>query len=427
MTQLLLAFLIAWGPAGAAAAPRPAPRLSPRADAKAEAKPAPSPTAAAPRVFALDPQALMQVKAAIAKGEKGYKPALARLVQDADAALKRGPYSVTDKKATPPSGDKHDYLSLARYYWPDPSKPDGLPYIARDGEVNPEIFTIPDHTHFDALMEDVSILGLAYYYTGKERYAEHATRLLRVWFREPATRMNPNLNYTQGIRGLNDGRNSGLIETRELAVLLDGVGLIGRSKAWTAADQEILVDWMSRFLDWLLTSPLGKQEMKAVNNHGTFIDAQTAAIALFVGKDDLARGFIEATRKRIATQIAPDGQQPIEMTRTITWHYHVFNLQGLFRLASLGERLGLDLWRFETPDGRSLRKAVDFILPYGTGQDWPYKQISPREFDVFHALLRQAAFKYQRKEYREAGRKVPNVDDATARVNLTLPVLDESR
>ena len=133
-----------------------------------------------PRVFALDRCALAEVKTKIVAGDHSFDAPLEQLKREADRALTEGPWSVVDKPVVPPSGDKHDYLSLARYYWPNPNTPDGLPYISRDGEVNPEIWTIPDHKNFDTVMDNVLTLGLAYYFTGDARYAEYAARLLRV-------------------------------------------------------------------------------------------------------------------------------------------------------------------------------------------------------------------------------------------------------
>ena len=84
------------------------------------------------RVFLWSPQALAAAKA-------GRAPAARRAVlARADAALAGPAYSVTSKTRTPPSGDKHDYISMGPYWWPDPSRPGGEPYVRRDGEVNPE-------------------------------------------------------------------------------------------------------------------------------------------------------------------------------------------------------------------------------------------------------------------------------------------------
>src|ERR1044072_5271844 len=74
---------------------------------------------------------------------------LVKLERDARKALVSGPFSITSKATTPPSGDKHDYMSQAPYFWPDPQRPNGLPYIRRDGDRNPEINKITDHKSLD--------------------------------------------------------------------------------------------------------------------------------------------------------------------------------------------------------------------------------------------------------------------------------------
>ncbi len=117
-------------------------------------------------------------------------------------------------------------MSIGPYWWPDPAKPDGLPYIRRDGEVNPERQAIKDVDYLKNLNADVSVLGLAYYLTGEEKYARHAADLLRVWFLNKETRMNPNLNYGQAIPGKTEGRGIGIIDTKGLVNLIDGVQLL---------------------------------------------------------------------------------------------------------------------------------------------------------------------------------------------------------
>src|SRR5215218_1599310 len=205
-----------------------------------------------PRVFLTDPRALAETRQRIRSGDKSFDAPLRRLEEDARKALGAGPFSVTTKSAVPPSGDRHDYMSQAPYFWPDPSKPNGLPYIRRDGERNPEINKITDHREMDRMVEAVNALALAYYLKGEEAYAAKAAVLLRAWFLDPATRMNPHLEYAQFIPGVNTGRGIGLIETRGLTRVVDAVGLLAGSKAWTKDDQRGVEAWYDKFLRWML-------------------------------------------------------------------------------------------------------------------------------------------------------------------------------
>jgi hypothetical protein len=345
---------------------------------------------------------LSSVKARLQGNDVRMKAALAALEQEAANALRMKPVSVMDKGVTPPSGDKHDYMSQAPYWWPDPSKPNGLPYIRRDGDRNPEINRITDHAAFDRVMDAVSVLGLAFHLTGKAEYAEHAARLLRVWFVDPATRMNPHLRYGQGIPGINEGRGIGIIETRRLPNMLDGVILIAASPAWRREDEAALQAWMRSYLTWLIDSEHGKEESKNGNNHETWYDVQAAGLALYTGQRDIARRVLEGSRGRIARQIQPDGRQPRELERTRAWHYSIFNLEAFFDLATLGDRVGVDLWRHRGDDGRSLRSAVDFLVPFGLAEEkWPYQDITGFTGGELHTVLRRAAVAWNAPRYGE--------------------------
>lgn len=346
---------------------------------------------ASPRVFILDLNKLA-----------GDKAGLAKLERDAQKALNAGPFSVVSKGVTPPSGDKHDYMSHAPYFWPDSKTPNGLPYIRRDGERNPEIDKITDHRVKDQMEAAVEVLALAYYFKGKEVYADKATQLLRAFFLDPETRMNPNLEFAQGIPGINTGRGIGLIETRGLTRIVDAIGLLQGSKAWTSVDQRGMEDWFAKFLKWMLESKNGRDEASAKNNHGTFYDVQVVSFALFLGKRDLAKSVLEtAKRKRIAVQIEPDGRQLLELVRTKAWSYSVGNLDGLMLLARLGENVGVDLWHYETPDGRSIRKALEFLAPFAFGEKkWTYQQLGDWPPQMLFPLIRRAARIYSDQRFR---------------------------
>jgi hypothetical protein len=374
-----------------------------------------------PRTFTIDPNALAANKLRIASGAHSLDAPLARLLREADDALKAGPFSVMHKSIVPPSGDKHDYISRGRYWWRNPNTPDGLPYIEHDGEVNPEIWQIPDHKEFDTLMDNVLTLGLAFYFTERMHYADYAVKLLREWFLDEQTRMNPHLAFGQGIPGINEGRCTGLIETRELVQVVDAIGLLANCTAWTETDQWGMERWFTRYLDWLVWNEMAQLEGAQKNNHGTFYDTQVISIALFLNARELAQKYLRRfSAERIPTQIASDGRQPFEIVRTLAWHYSVFNLQALYRFASLGERVEIDLWNFATPDGRSLRLATDFLVPYVEGKTWEYPQIAPQDFNIFFDVLCQASVKYRDARYYQVACKSPQVDTASHRVRLRL-------
>jgi hypothetical protein len=328
------------------------------------------PLAAAPPAFLLlDPAALAAYKTAYRAGHQPEAAQVQQVLRTAGQALGHAPYSIATKAQTPPSGDKHDYQSQAPYWWPDPSRPDGKPYIQKDGLHNPEAEAMHDSETLSKLCADVQTLGLAYYFTAEERYAQQAATLLRAFFLAPATRMNPNLNFGQGIPGINTGRNFGIIETRHLVVVPEALALLHGSRSVDASLVAGLKKWFADYTTWLTTSPVALPEGEAKNNHGTFYDTQVVDFALFTGNEALARRTLQTqTWPRVAVQLAPDGSQPLELARTRPWNYVSMNLQGWERLALLAPHVGLDLWHYTTPDGRSLRPAIEWFRPYLLGQ-----------------------------------------------------------
>ena len=344
----------------------------------------------------MDSGLLQENKAAIKNGNQSLRAAQQKLLATTDKLLNEPAHSVMEKKKIPPSGNKHDYMSVGPYWWPDSTKADGLPYIRKDGQINPERHAIEDEAYLKKLGHDVQMLAVAYYFSGDEKYARKAAELLRVWFLNPDTRMNPNLNYGQAIPGITDGRGIGLIDTAVLTKLVDAVQLLNGSNAWTQTDQVALQGWFRQFLDWMLTSPLGKDEQKAHNNHGTYYDFQTVAYALFLGDKPLAKQMIEQkTMARVQSQLLPDGSQPHELERTKSWSYSLMNLKGFFGLAAMAETLGIDLWHYETPDGKSIKKAYHWMVPYATKQQpWTREQIAPIHYEEFVSLMIIAQAKY---------------------------------
>jgi len=372
-----------------------------------------------PRVFTLDARSLAETKRLVAVGAVELTPAMERLRSEADETLDAGPFSVIQKKHSPPSGDKHDYMSVGPYWWPDPDKLDGTPYIRRDGEVNPEWHRY-DSVPMAAMCRAVETLALAHYLTEREAYGNHAAHLLRVWFIAPATRMNPHLQYGQAIPGRCTGRGIGIIDTAKLVRLVDAVGMLGGCKTWTKTDQAAMEKWFGEYLDWIVQSKYGRDEARTRNNHATWYDAQVAAFALFTRRADVARRVLnESTKRRIASQIEPDGRQPHELARTKSFGYSTMNLRGMFELAALAERVDVDLWNFRTDDGRGIRAALDWLIPYAVGEKtWEHRQIKEFHPAGFVALLRRAAAAYREPAYTARIAELQGVDVATDRANL---------
>ncbi|MEZ0540074.1 alginate lyase family protein [Fibrella arboris] len=366
-----------------------------------------SATAQQPATFLLDGALLQANRTRLQQGDKPLLAAKQALLAMADQALTKPVHSVVEKTKLPPSGNKHDYLSVGPYWWPDSTKPNGLPYIRKDGQINPERYAVQDATYLNGLCDDVQVLALAYYFSADEKYARHAAELLRVWFLNADTRMNANLNYGQAIPGITEGRGIGLIDTRMLAKLVDAVQLIRASTAWPQKDQVALQGWFRQFLNWMLTSPVGKDEEDEHNNHGTYYDFQTVAFALFLDDKPLARQMIEQkTMKRIQSQLNEDGSQPHELARTLTWGYSLMNLKGFFGLAQLAESVNIDLWNYQTPDGKSLRKAYAWMLPYAEGEKpWTFRQIKTLHREEFAPVKVVADWKYKRPGTATSGSK----------------------
>ena len=338
-----------------------------------------------PVVFVMNAKILQQNKSRIKSNDSKLMPSFRQLLAEADKALQFKPVSVMEKKNTSPSGNMHDYTSLAVYYWPDPSKPDGIPYIRKDGEINPETKEYEDKQHLNSICSKVPTLALAYFFSDDVRYATHAAKLLRVWFLDSATKMNPNLNFAQAIKGKNDGRGIGIIDSRDLMKIADAIGLLKGSASWSKADDDGMQLWFSQYLEWMLTSKNGIEEMNAKNNHGVWYDAQVLSYALFTNHAELAKTIVARVQNRLEMQMDSDGNFPAEMERTISLHYTVFTMYSLFMIAEMSNATGVDFWHYKSPSGKSLQKGFEALCPYITREkNWAGQQI--KEFDYSNAL-----------------------------------------
>ncbi|MEM9082763.1 MAG: alginate lyase family protein [Planctomycetota bacterium] len=324
-----------------------------------------------------------------------------------------------------PTGDPQDYVSLSPYWWPDPDVPSGVPYIRRDGEVNPER-DLFDSTKMAIMGTAVRSLAWGYLATGDDRYAERAAEHLRAWFITPDTRMNPHVKFAQFVPGVSPGRPWGVIDTLRVRWVPDAAHILLHSKHWTEEDHKALRQWFSEYVDWLLTSDNGLMEQRAHNNHGTWYDAQVSIFSVFAGREELARERIEHSRQRMETHFASDGSQPHELERTRSLHYTEFNIRAYMDVATIAQLIGDDLLGHTTENGASIRVALDFAEPYFAGEDeWRYQQIGePRQY-MFFQTLRRAARLYDDPAYEESVCKLAPLGEKNAWMGIVLPAIHD--
>ncbi len=314
------------------------------------------------------------------------------------ASLRAGPWSVTFHRPAAGATSPNDFFSEGPYWWPDPKNPDG-PYIRRDGERNPNRFTANDDD-LSKMSAAVFNLGLGAYLLDDAVAARRATEVLRVWFVDPATRMNPNLEHGQAIRGINTGRGTGIIDTVPLIWAVQGLSLLEASGRWPAEDATPVRLWFRDYLTWMTSSKKGTDEKRTGNNHSTWWTAQVATYSLFVGDAgayDMTTGYFKETL--VPNQMQPDGSCPREEARTRSLSYSAMNLNGFSLLCRLAEIKGQDLWHFKGPKEASVLVAIGYLLPFVKDPSlWKKQQITrfAPESVYFHAL---AGLATQNAEY----------------------------
>jgi hypothetical protein len=296
-----------------------------------------------------------------------------RVLQAANRYLSEAPITITAATSPRSAGGVHDFFSEGDYWWPDPQNPDG-PYIQRDGMSNPNNF-VEHRRYLMRLSVQVPALVAAWKNTHDLRYAYHAARLLGAWFVEDSTRMNPNLQYAQAIHGRFTGRGTGIIDTIHLVEVARAIEVLESSPVMSPAFDQRIKHWFADYLVWMTTSKNGTDERDAKNNHGTCWVMQVAAFAHLTGNQEL----LAYCRDRFKTvlvpnQIAVDGSLPEELRRTKPYGYSLFDLEALATVCQILSTPADNLWTFQLPDGRGMRKAMEFMFPYiNDKKTWPLK------------------------------------------------------
>ena len=335
-------------------------------------------------------------------------PLLKELKTRADDLLSKKPYHVVARTLHAESGNVHDYMSMGPYWWPNPDTENGLPYIRRDGEINPE--TVMEDT-YESMSESVFLLSLAAFWFEDERYAQRAELFLKAWHLDPETYMTPHLEYGQAIPGICSGRGIGLTDTATSYKIFDAIAILEYMGYISPETVDGIKQWYCAFVDWMLTSEKGIDEDMAHNNHGTWYDVQIASAAIFTGRISLATKTLQlACDRRLKAHIREDGSQPAELARTRALHYSLYNLKALLLLAAMAENADINCryWDEQEQNCPLLRKAVDFLTPYAHDlSTFPYPEIStdPPISPLAEILMRMGT-RYPNGEYAKLAEKL---------------------
>jgi hypothetical protein len=324
-----------------------------------------------------------------------------RIMEKTAKYLREEPVTVTASHCERSAGGKHDFFSEGDYWWEDPKDPNG-PYIQRDGMSNPDNFVAHRHAMI-RLSEIVGTMGSAYVLTGDDKSVRHAVKHLKAWFVDSETKMNPNLLYGQAIKGKATGRSTGVIDTIHLVEVARGALIMSRSSAFAAKDFEEVKGWFREYLKWLTTHSYGTEERAAKNNHGVCWAMQAAAFAQLVGdQEQLAAIRQQFKTAFVENQMAKDGSFPAELRRTKPYGYSLFVIDAMAGIAQIASTPSDDLWNYESPDGRGMKKAMEFIFPFIQDKSkWPGKQdvLYWDEWPVRQPSLLFAGIKFNKPEY----------------------------
>jgi len=367
----------------------------------------------------------------VARGQMGLDVARfdkSRIIRAANQYLKEKPVTITASHSPRSAGGSHDFFSEGDYWWPDPKNPDG-PYIQRDGMSNPSNFV----EHRRALMRmsmQVPALTAAWLLTGQRRYAQHAAEHLRAWFINEETRMNPNLQFAQAIKGITTGRGIGIIDTIHLVEVARSIEVLAGSGMLKSEELTDIRRWFADYLQWLTTSKNGSEERDAKNNHGTCWVMQVAAFAQLTDNSEV----LKYCRSRFKTVIVPnqldkDGSFPQELMRTKPYSYSLFNLEAMSTIAQILSTPKDNLWKFETPDGRGMRVAMNYMFPYiREKKDFPRPPdaMYDKEWPMRQSSLLFAGLAFGKSEYVEFWKTLPadsQVEEVIRNFFVRQPVL----
>ena len=131
----------------------------------------------------------------------------------------------------------------------------------------------------------------------------------------------------------------------------------------------------------------------------------------------------------VPNQFAADGSFPQELRRTKPYGYSLFNLDAMATLCQILSTPADNLWTFQMPDGRGMRRAMEYMCPYiKDKKSWPLAKdvMYDQEWPMRQSSLLFAALALNRADYVEIWKKLPadsKVEEVIRNFFIRQPVL----
>jgi hypothetical protein len=223
-------------------------------------------------------------------------------------------------------------------------------------------------------MRKMYALALAYRVTGRRAYLDKTTVYLFDWASTNIPRGDP-------------------IDDTNLDPAIEAYDMIKHKLVW--GENKRISGWLRRTAQAELEAPYNQPGRgTASNNWRSHRLKIVGEIAYAIGDVSLEKYCVAELKVQIGRNLHADGASEDFVARDAL-HYHVYDLEPLLKLSIVLKRAtGVDYYGYESPTGSSIKKSVDWLLPYLDGRKTHAEFMnSTVEFDRRRAQNGEAAYK----------------------------------
>ncbi len=255
--------------------------------------------------------------------------------------------------------------------------------VRAPGKLNPQQFASeqagaepPFEGHVTLLIRmnrGLSALTAAWRLTGEARFLQAALAQLRVWFVDSKTRMLPTLETAGAVRGVDDDRNNGLIGTVVLAECARVASFLCASTQMPDQDAVAVRQWFADLLQWFTESKKGSIARQTKTIEAICWTMQAAEFARFTRNDTQFRACTHLFRDGLLRQMNFDGYFAAALREQNPYAASMFTLECMGAACESLSTPFESMWTATLPDGRGMRSAVAWALPFLRDRaKWPY-------------------------------------------------------